>query len=103
VVVPADWSIQLHESGALVLKHERARVKRARAASDAIESQIAANALATIADEMATTVFRTAHSAVVRDAMDFSAALCGPSSHRETYSSGMTRSMVQATFPTCSS
>src|SRR5437762_5092471 len=25
---------------------------------------------------MATTVFRTAHSAVVRDAMDFSAALC---------------------------
>src|SRR6185295_15317051 len=26
--------------------------------------------------EMATTIFRTAHSAVVRDAMDFSAALC---------------------------
>ena len=31
----------------------------------------------TVADEMATTIFRTAHSTVVRDAMDFSAALCG--------------------------
>ena len=29
-----------------------------------------------IADEMATTIFRTAHSTVVRDGMDFSAALC---------------------------
>ena len=27
---------------------------------------------------MATTIFRTAHSTVVRDGMDFSAALCGP-------------------------
>ena len=37
-----------------------------------------ANALASIADEMATTIFRTAHSTVVRDGMDFSAALCDP-------------------------
>jgi N-methylhydantoinase B/oxoprolinase/acetone carboxylase alpha subunit len=27
---------------------------------------------------MATTIFRTAHSTVVRDGMDFSAALCDP-------------------------
>ena len=40
--------------------------------------EIVGNALASIADEMATTVFRTAHSTVVRDVMDFSAALCGP-------------------------
>ncbi len=47
-----------------------------RSAKDAVTQQIVANALASIADEMATTIFRTAHSTVVRDAMDFSAALC---------------------------
>jgi N-methylhydantoinase B len=44
--------------------------------TDAVTQQIVANALASIADEMATTIFRTAHSTVVRDGMDFSAALC---------------------------
>jgi N-methylhydantoinase B/oxoprolinase/acetone carboxylase alpha subunit len=43
---------------------------------DPVTLQIVANALASIADEMATTIFRTAHSTVVRDGMDFSAALC---------------------------
>lgn len=43
---------------------------------DPITQEIVANALASIADEMATTIFRTAHSTVVRDGMDFSAALC---------------------------
>lgn len=46
--------------------------------TDAVTQQIVANALASIADEMATTIFRTAHSTVVRDGMDFSAALCDP-------------------------
>ena len=45
-------------------------------APDPITQQIVGNALASIADEMATTIFRTAHSTVVRDGMDFSAALC---------------------------
>ena len=45
-------------------------------ATDPVTLQIVANALASIADEMATTIFRTAHSTVVRDGMDFSAALC---------------------------
>ncbi len=40
--------------------------------------QIVANALQSISDEMATTIIRTAHSTVVRDGMDFSAALCDP-------------------------
>jgi len=44
--------------------------------SDPVTEQIVGNALASIADEMATTIFRTAHSTVVRDGMDFSAALC---------------------------
>lgn len=45
---------------------------------DPITQQIVANALGSIADEMATTIFRTAHSTVVRDAMDFSASVCNP-------------------------
>ena len=45
-------------------------------AVDPITQQIVGNALASIADEMATTIFRTAHSTVVRDGMDFSAAVC---------------------------
>jgi N-methylhydantoinase B len=47
-------------------------------AVDPVTQEIVANALASIADEMATTIFRTAHSTVVRDGMDFSAALCAP-------------------------
>src|SRR3982751_5953529 len=50
----------------------------AETAVDAVTQQIVGNALASIADEMATTIFRTAHSTVVRDGMDFSAALCDP-------------------------
>ena len=46
--------------------------------SEAVTQQIVGNALASIADEMATTIFRTAHSTVVRDGMDFSAAICDP-------------------------
>ncbi|MDH4177324.1 MAG: hydantoinase B/oxoprolinase family protein, partial [Thermoleophilia bacterium] len=48
---------------------------RQRAEVDPVTLQVVANAFATIADEMATTIFRTAHSTVVRDGMDFSAAL----------------------------
>ena len=43
---------------------------------DPVTLQIVGNALASIADEMATTIFRTAHSTVVRDGMDFSASVC---------------------------
>jgi N-methylhydantoinase B len=55
---------------------------------DPITQQIVGNALASIADEMATTIFRTAHSTVVRDGMDFSAALCDPAG--ETVAQGVT-------------
>ena len=43
---------------------------------DPVTLQIVANGLSSIADEMATTIFRTAHSSVVRDGMDFSASVC---------------------------
>jgi N-methylhydantoinase B/oxoprolinase/acetone carboxylase alpha subunit len=55
---------------------------------DAVTQQIVGNALASIADEMATTIFRTAHSTVVRDGMDFSAAICDCSG--ETVAQGVT-------------
>jgi N-methylhydantoinase B len=55
---------------------------------DAVTQQIVGNALASIADEMATTIFRTAHSTVVRDGMDFSAAICDPDG--ETVAQGVT-------------
>ena len=79
VVVPPGWVACLDRgSGALVLDHVRVTAGARRHDGD-IAVRLVGNALATLADEMATAVFRTAHSAVVRDAMDFSAALCGPS------------------------
>ncbi len=47
-----------------------------RARVDPVTLQIVGNALASMADEMATTICRTAHSTVVRDGMDFSAVVC---------------------------
>ena len=52
---------------------------RASTTTDPVTVQIVANALQSIADEMATTIIRTAHSTVVRDGMDFSSALCDAS------------------------
>ena len=67
----------------------------AQAAS--IARRLVANALETAADEMATTIFRTAHSAVVRDAMDFSAALCGPTG--ETVAQAVTIPLQLGSIP----
>jgi hypothetical protein len=81
VVVPPGWAVGLHpETGALVLVSLAPRPARTDAAAHEapIAVRLVANALETAADEMATTIFRTAHSAVVRDAMDYSAALCDP-------------------------
>ena len=77
IVVPPGWIARHHRSGALYLTR-REGDRTAIEHTDAVTRQIVANALASAADEMATTIFRTAHSTVVRDAMDFSAALLGP-------------------------
>jgi N-methylhydantoinase B len=61
---------------------------KAPARVDPVTQQIVGNALASIADEMATTIFRTAHSTVVRDGMDFSAAICD--ANGETVAQGVT-------------
>lgn len=46
------------------------------AALDPVTLEIVKNALASIADEMALVVLRTAHSPIVRDSMDYSTAVC---------------------------
>lgn len=43
---------------------------------DSILFEVVKNALVSVADEMAITIVRTAHSQVVRDNMDFSTAIC---------------------------
>lgn len=84
VVVPPGWHAHVdEESACLVLERvgsddaQRGSLA-AVAAHDAITQQIIANASATVADDMAATIFRTAHSTVVRDALDYSTALCNP-------------------------
>jgi N-methylhydantoinase B len=44
--------------------------------SDPVEFELFKNATASIADEMALTVFRTTYSGVLKDAMDYSTAVC---------------------------
>jgi N-methylhydantoinase B len=43
---------------------------------DSITFEVLQNALASVVDNMALTVLRTAHSGVIKDAMDYSTALC---------------------------
>lgn len=79
VVVPPGWDASRHATGTLVLTRRQAdKAERRAFAADPVTQELVANGLASIADEMATTIFRTAHSTIVRDVMDFSAALCGP-------------------------
>src|SRR5919204_4429861 len=65
---------------------------------DPVTQQIVANALSSIADEMATTIFRTAHSTVVRDGMDFSAAVCNAAG--ETVAQAVTIPFHLGSIPT---
>jgi 5-oxoprolinase (ATP-hydrolysing) len=101
VVVPPGWTVRVDDdTGALVLNYVATGVAEARGGAthvDAIAREIVANGLATVADEMATTIFRTAHSAVVRDAMDFSAALCGPTG--ETIAQAVTIPLQLGSIP----
>ena len=46
------------------------------AARDPIALELFKNTLVSIADEMALTIFRTAYSGVLKDAMDYSTAFC---------------------------
>ena len=97
IVVPPGWIARRHGSGALFLTRRAGRGAAVEHA-DVVTRQIVANALASAADEMATTIFRTAHSTVVRDAMDFSAALLGPTA--ETVAQAVTIPFHLGAVPT---
>lgn len=99
VVVPPGWTVRTHPNGSLVLDSTKQGVSEAahRQATVEIVRPILANGLSTVADEMATTIFRTACSAVVRDAMDFSAALCGPTG--ETVAQAVTIPLQLGSIP----
>jgi N-methylhydantoinase A/oxoprolinase/acetone carboxylase beta subunit/N-methylhydantoinase B/oxoprolinase/acetone carboxylase alpha subunit len=96
VVVPPGWTVALdHGTGALVLTAAGVAAHSDHHAPIAV--RLVGNALETAADEMATTIFRTAHSAVVRDAMDYSAALCGPTT--ETIAQAVTIPLQLGSIP----
>jgi 5-oxoprolinase (ATP-hydrolysing)/N-methylhydantoinase A len=101
VVVPSSWTVRRDAGGTLALERSATVAKRERAAVDAVTQEIVAHAFASVADEMATTIFRTAHSTVVRDVMDFSAALCGPTG--ETVAQAVTLPNHLGSIPTAMS
>jgi N-methylhydantoinase B len=98
VVVPPGWSVQRDRGDVLTLTAVAEPARRDADHADAIVQEIVGNAFASIADEMATTIFRTAHSTVVRDVMDFSAALCDPSG--ETVAQAVTIPLHLGSIPT---
>lgn len=64
---------------------------------DPITFEVLKNALASIADEMALIVVRSAYSPVVRDTMDFSTALCDR--HGDMVAQGLTLAVQLGAFP----
>jgi N-methylhydantoinase B/oxoprolinase/acetone carboxylase alpha subunit len=99
VVVPPGWTVRRAANDVLMLSAPTLeRATRGVEHADAIVREIVGNALASIADEMATTIFRTAHSTVVRDVMDFSAALCDPDG--ETVAQAVTIPLHLGSIPT---
>lgn len=67
------------------------------AAIDPITAQVIRNALSSIADEMALVIMRTAHSAIVRDSMDYSTGLCDREGR--VIAHGMTMALHLGSFP----
>jgi 5-oxoprolinase (ATP-hydrolysing) len=99
VVVPPGWVVRRGAGGVLTMTAEApVRAQQDGEHAEVIVQGIVGNALASIADEMATTIFRTAHSTVVRDVMDFSAALCGPDG--ETVAQAVTIPLHLGSIPT---
>lgn len=66
---------------------------------DPVTLEVVKNALASIADEMALVVMRSAYSAVVRDSMDYSTALADRNG--EIVAQGLTLAVQLGSFPDC--
>ncbi len=62
----------------------------------AFQIEIVKNALDTIADELALIIMRTAYSSIVRDAMDYSTAVCDAAGH--TLAQGLTTPLHLGSF-----
>jgi N-methylhydantoinase B len=69
-----------------------------RPATDPLTLEVIKNALASVADEMALMVMRSAYSPVVRDTMDYSTALCDR--RGQVIAQGLTLAVQLGTFPT---
>jgi N-methylhydantoinase B len=65
--------------------------------TDPLTLEVVQNALASVADEMALMVMRSAYSPVVRDTMDYSTALCDR--HGRVVAQGLTLAVQLGTFP----
>ncbi len=65
---------------------------------DPVTLEVVKNGLASVADEMALVVMRSAYSPVVRDTMDYSTALCDRDG--ELVAQGLTLAVQLGTFPT---
>ncbi len=65
--------------------------------ADPITAQVIRNALSSISDEMALVIMRTAHSAIVRDSMDYSTGMCDR--HGRIIAHGMTMALHLGSFP----
>lgn len=66
--------------------------------TDPLTLEVVQHALASVADEMALMVMRSAYSPVVRDTMDYSTALCDR--HGRVVAQGLTLAVQLGTFPT---
>lgn len=65
--------------------------------SDPITLEVVKNALASLADEMALVILRTAYSSIVRDSMDYSTGLCDR--HGRSIAHGLTMALHLGAFP----
>jgi N-methylhydantoinase B len=73
-------------------------IEMSSGAVDPITLEVINNGLATVADEMALVIMRSAYSPVVRDTMDYSTALCDR--RGEIVAQGLTLAVQLGTFPT---
>ena len=75
-VVPPGATCHLDSLGQPADREPRLMTDQTTALRDPITFEVVKNAFIALADELAITVVRTAHSQVVRDSMDFSTAIC---------------------------
>ncbi len=92
-VVPPGWRACLDSLKNIILRKDGQQIIRGRALSssqtlDPVTREIIKNSLASVADTMAVTVVRTARSLVVKDGMDFSAAIFN--AHGQQVAQGLT-------------